>query len=72
MVHTCDGRYYAKDGRVWKAPLETVKPDGRRNVCMGFPVCRLEEYVPEMAGPLIAAALNLAEYGDPLPPELSE
>lgn len=71
MSHTCDGRYYAKDGRVWKAPLETVKHDGSRNLRMGFPVCRIEEYVSEDAGPLIAAALNHVYFGDPMPTEPS-
>lgn len=71
MVHTCDGRYYFKDGKVWRAPLEKTKPDGSRTISMGFPLCRIEDYVSDDAGPLIAAALNHVYFGDPMPAELS-
>ncbi|GLK72566.1 hypothetical protein KHC23_07590 [Ancylobacter dichloromethanicus] len=70
-VHTCDGRYHFKNGKVWKAPTEKIQSDGRRSLSIGFSVCRIEEHVSGDAGPRIAAALNHVEFGDPLPKEPS-
>jgi len=65
-----DGRYYADGRAVFKRPLATPKADGSKSITMGFLVCRIGEFVSDDAAPLIAAALNQVEFGEPVPAEL--
>ena len=53
-----DGRYYAENGRVWKAPTKREKPDGSSNYSLGFPVCDLTEMCAGQEAAL-AELLNL-------------
>jgi hypothetical protein len=52
-----DGSYYAKDGKVWKAPHAT-KTDTGRSISMGFPVCTMHEAVGAEAAETVAALMN--------------
>jgi hypothetical protein len=58
--HT-DGRYYARDGLVYKAPVQHDKPDGSTSFSLGFPVCKVLEYVGEDAAETVALLMNQGE-----------
>lgn len=53
-----DGRYYADDRSVFRAPLETRHADGTSRIQMGFRVCLVSDYVSDDAPSEIARALN--------------
>lgn len=55
--HT-DGRYYARDGWVHKAPVQHDKQDGSTSFSLGFPVCEMSEYVGEDAAETVALLMN--------------
>jgi len=50
--------YYAKNGAVWKKPIETLHPDGGRSISMGFPICTMHEAVGDDAAKDVAALMN--------------
>ncbi|APT60036.1 hypothetical protein RGI145_22385 [Roseomonas gilardii] len=58
--HT-DGRYYARDGLVYKAPVQHDEPDGSTSFSLGFPVCKMLEYVGEDAAETVALLMNQGE-----------
>lgn len=51
--------YYAKDGVVWKAPVETVNEDGTKSISIGFPVCIMHDCVSADGAEAVAELLNL-------------
>ena len=71
MTRKCDGHYYAKDGTVWKAPVETVNDDGSRNISIGFPVCTMHRIVGLEAAEIVARLMNAgaAALGDEAEPD---
>ena len=38
-------RFYAEDGMVWRAPKETLHPDGSKTISIGYPVCTPHEAI---------------------------
>lgn len=52
--------YYAKDGKVWKHPVET-KTKGGKSVTVGFPVCTMTAVVGEEAAARIDCTLGIGE-----------
>lgn len=73
MNTECRGRFYVKGFEVWKQPIQRKhETGGGFTVTIGFPVCTVHEAVGLQGALAIAAALNLAEHGDPLPPNASD
>lgn len=42
---TVEGPYEARDGVVWKKPVETDHGDGKMSITIGFPVCLMHDVV---------------------------
>jgi hypothetical protein len=53
-----NGRYYAKDGVVWKAPI-AHRNVGSTSISIGFPVCKMHDAVGPEAAEAVAALMNL-------------
>lgn len=53
--------YYAKDGVVFKSPVERKRPDGGMNITIGFPVCTMHEAVGDDAAETVAQLMNAGE-----------
>lgn len=53
--------YYAKEGKVWKRPIETAKPGGGVSVQIGFPVCKMLDVVGDEAAETVAELMNRGE-----------
>lgn len=71
-VVAMDGSYYAKDGKVWKAPEETERENGKRSFTFGFPVCTMSEYAGAEAAETVAAMMNAAVHHETLVAALEE
>ena len=56
--HDTKTPYYAKDGMVWKHPLET-KVEGGSRITIGFPVCKMHDAVGDKAAASVAELMNL-------------
>lgn len=54
-----DGRFYAEDGVVWRAPKATKTPAGT-NISLGFPVCTPHEALGDSGAKVLASILNQA------------
>lgn len=54
-----DGRFYAEDGIVWRAPKATKTPTGT-NISIGFPVCTPHEALGDNGAKVLASILNKA------------
>jgi hypothetical protein len=52
-----DGSYYAKDGIVWKSPIQNKHADGSLTITIGFPVCKMHDAAEGQEG-IVAAMLN--------------
>jgi hypothetical protein len=61
--HERDGSYYAKDGVVWKRPVETKTAGGSR-ISIVFPVCKMSDIVGEEGAETVAELMN---QGDAIP-----
>ena len=57
--HDTKTPYYAKNGMVWKHPLETLKDDGGKTISLGFPICKMHEAVGDDAAEQVANLMNL-------------
>lgn len=57
--------YYAKDGMVWKHPIETMKLDGTLSITIGFPVCKMHDAVGEDAAEAVAQLMNIGHQHQP-------
>lgn len=53
-----DGRYYAENGKVWKAPVATKTETGQ-SISIGFPVCTMHDAAGKEAAVTVAALMNL-------------
>jgi len=60
-----DCPYYAKDGRVWKSPVQRKNDDGSTTISIGFPVCRMDEAVGDGAAETVAYLMNRGADRDP-------
>lgn len=54
-----DGRFYAEDGIVWRAPKSTKTPTGT-SISLGFPVCTPHEALGGNGAQVLAGILNKA------------
>lgn len=72
-VETTDAPlYYARDGLVWKRPIETRWPEGGGSTfTLGFPVCKLHEACAGQEE-IVAAILNRGELATNLLSALTE
>lgn len=61
------GSYYAKDGFVWKRPVEK-KVSGGTQITIGFPVCKMHDAVGDDAAETVAQLMNLGEALSSSPP----
>ena len=50
--------YYAKDGIVWKASIETKHADQSSSFTLAFPVCSMSEAVGDDAADAVANLMN--------------
>jgi hypothetical protein len=55
--------YYAKDGLVWKRPVETKRENGTTTVSIGFPVCRMHDAAEGQEG-VVAELMNRGDRLD--------
>ncbi len=62
MSENMDGGYYIKGDVVWKAPKRTKTETGT-SINVGFPVCKMTEFVGAEAAQFIADAMNKHEAG---------
>ncbi len=58
--HEFNGRYYARGGTVYKAPLRRKTETGYA-ISMGFAVCRMHEAVGDGAAEIVAALMNTGQ-----------
>ncbi len=58
--HELNGRYYARDGMVYKAPLRRKTETGYA-ISMGFPVCKMHDAAGDDAAETVAALMNLGQ-----------
>ena len=53
-----DGRYYANRQSVFKAPAETMRPDGTSGISLGFPVCEVSDFISGDGPDQVADLMN--------------
>jgi hypothetical protein len=70
--HEAKARYYAKGEVVFKAPVEKRKADGTTSITIGFPVCKVSDYIGPEGAASLAEMLCVAEDANGAPPRPSE
>lgn len=71
MTSARDGKYYAKNGMVWKAPTEQKTEHGSK-ISLGFPICKMHEAVGDEAASTVAELMNNGEHATGLVEALKE
>jgi|SRR6201996_6141841 len=71
MTHARDGKYYAKNGTVWKAPTEKKTENGSK-ISLGFPICKMHDAVGDEAADTVAELLNCGEQATAFVEALSD
>lgn len=58
---TAEPLYYAQGGKVHRRPIHTPQPGGGENITLGFPVCKMTDYVGPGAAETLAALMNAGD-----------